>query len=256
MNALRSELIKTRAYRLTGALLPMVVIAMVAVGAFVLVTGAEAAINGQPLAAQLELVALAPSSGTFFSGLLVGIFAVVVVTADVSSGVANLSLMASGRRALLAAKATVGVLAALAASLVGAAAVGIAALLLLPGNLFRATVASSLLWGNLLGVFASHLVWATMGTAAALVLRRSAPALGVLLALMLAPPAISASLRGFNQPAAAGLVDLLPAGLMQAATVTGADAVTAVAAVPASLGLLAWCAVFVVVGWLGFRPAR
>lgn len=256
MNALRSELIKTRAYRLTGALLPMVVVAMVAVGAFALVTAAEAAVRGRPVAEQLELVALAPSSGTFFSGLLVGIFAVMVVTADASSGVINLSLMASGRRALLAAKATVGALAALVASVTGAVAVGVAALVLLPGNLFRAAVASSLLWGNLLGVLASHLVWATMGTAAALVLRRSAPALGILLGMMLAPPAISASLRGFNHPEAAGVVDLLPAGLMQAATVTGADAVTAIAAVPSSLGLLAWCVVFVVVGWLGFRPAH
>jgi ABC-type transport system involved in multi-copper enzyme maturation permease subunit len=256
VNALRSELIKTRAYRLTGALLPMVVVATVTVAAFVLVAGADAARGGETLAAQIELVALAPSSGTFLSDLLVGIFAVVVVTADLSSGTVNLSLMAVRRGELVAAKVALGVLAALAASVVAVAGVALAALVLLPGSLLRAAGSSTVLWGNVLGMLASHLTWATMGSAAALVLRRSAPALGVLLGLVLVPPVISASLRGIDQSVAAGLADLLPAGLMQAATVTAPDAVTALAPIPASLGLVGWCVVFVAIGGIGFRPLR
>lgn len=260
MNAWASELIKTRAYRLTTWLLPAVVVVMSAVGALSLLSASEVASRGEPIATQLETVAFAPGSGTFVSGLLVGIFATVVVTADFSSGVANLSLMASGRRPLFVAKLGIGLLAAFAASLIGSLGVGLAAFGLLPAELFWRASTAPVLWGNLLGVLASHLTWAALGTASAFVLRRSAAALGALLGLVLAPPALAATLRGFGQPAAANLVDLLPPGLMQAATLTGADSVSPVGAVPASLGLLVWCGVGVLVGWFAFgrrwRAAR
>lgn len=256
MNAWVSELIKTRAYRLTAWLLPAVAAVMTAVGAFSLVSASEAVGRGAPLAAQLETVAFAPGSGTFFSGLLVGIFAAVVVTADFSSGVVNLSLMASGRRPLFVAKLATGLLAALAASVVGSLGVGLAAAGLLPADLFWRASAAPVLWGNLLGVLTSHLAWAAMGAAAAFGLRRSAPALGTLLGLVLAPPALAATLRGFGQTTAAGLVDLLPPGLMQAATLTGADSVSSVGPVPASLGLLVWCGVGVLVSWAAFGRSR
>lgn len=256
MNALVSEFVKARAYRLTAWLLPLVMVAMVAVGAFSLLTAAEGAGRGEPPSALLEVVAFAPGSGTFFSGLLVGIFAVVLVTADFSSGVVNLSLMTLRRRDLFTAKVAVGALAALLASLAGSASVGLAALAMLPTELLGRAILAPVLWGNLLGVVACHLAWATMGAAAAFVFRRSAPALGVLLGIVLAPPAISASLRGLGLSSAAALVDLLPAGLMQSATLTGADSVAAVDPVPAALGLLAWCAVFAWFGWLGFRRRR
>lgn len=256
MNTLVSELVKVRAYRLTAWILPSVVVAMVGVAAFGLASAAEAFARGTSAPDLIEVVAFAPGSGTFVSGLLVGIFAMVVVTADETSGVINLSLMASRARDVLLAKLALGGLIALAVSVVGTVAVALAAVVLLPPELLSRTIVAPEVWVNVLGVATTHLAWAAMGSAAGLMLRRSALALGALMGLVLVPPVASASLRGAGLLRVAAAVDLLPPGLMQSATLTGADAVAAVTPVLASLGLLAWCVLFGALGGLGFRRSR
>lgn len=257
MNAWKSELIKLRAYRLSGWLLPLTTAAMTGVALFMLVIAAQAHRSGDPDGAALAGVAIAPGSGTFLSGLLVGILATIVVTADFSSGVMNLSLMTLPRGRLFVAKAAIGLVAAALVSLVGVIGVGVAAVIVLPNELLARALATPELWGNVFGTLMTHLTWAAMGVATAFMLRRSARVLGVLLLLTLGAPTLGATLGAFGHKWAADLINLLPAGLMAQAT---EGAVRGEGAVPhlwfASLGLLAWCVVFLVLGWVAFRRAR
>ncbi len=254
MNALASELIKLRAYRTTAWLFPLVLFAMAGIGAFSLFVVVDSLKKGAPVADQVPIIAFAPGSGTLISGMVLAVFVTITVTADYTSKVANLSLMALPRRAsLFGAKTVIGVGTAVLVSVLGVVAVTLAGFLMLPAEAFRLGAASPVTWGNILGVLTSHLIWATMALGLALVLRRSAPTLGVLLVIMLGTPAVAAALRSFDLPQVAKVLDVLPPGLMNAATVTGADAATTIHAVPASLGLTAWSVVFVALGWWGFR---
>lgn len=55
---------------------------------------------------------------------------------------------------------------------------------------------------------------------------------------------------------AARWAEYLPAGLMQAATVTGSESVLSVSPSVASLGLLLWAVAVSAGGWLAFRRAN
>ncbi len=163
MNALRSELIKLRAHRITWWLVPLVVAAMVSVAVLALLASLDAMNRGASRAEQLELVAVAPASGTLVSGLLIGVFAIIMVTSDTSTGVINLSLQVLSRRAVLLAKLSVGAMVTLTVSVAGLVGIALAAVIILPHDLLIDAMASRSVWVNVVGVLTTHVTWMSLG---------------------------------------------------------------------------------------------
>lgn len=249
--ALRSELIKTRSLRVSFLVLPLAVV-FLGGAAVVSLEIARRGDTGAGLRAMVESSAFAFSSGSLLSGLVLGVFGALIVTTDLGSGTINHSLILLPRRDIFVAKVALALLAAVATSVVGAVAVGLIAVALLPGSALTPLATSGVLWANLAGGLASHLTWASLGAAAAFVLRRQAMAMGGVLAIMLGLPAIGSAMSAVSGTELRW-ADYLPPGLMQAATVTGSEAVLAVGPLTASAGLLAWSGVLLAVGWLCFR---
>lgn len=250
-DALRSELIKVRALRTGYALLPVSALAMAATGALWL-DGARREAGADP-SASLESAAFAFGSGTLVSGVALAVFAALIVTTDLTSGTINHSLLALSRGRLFSAKSLLVSAAAATVSLVGTLAVGVVAAVMLPGALLAELAVSGTWWLNLLGLTASHLLWAILGSTAGLALRRQAPAVGAVLAVTLAVPAASASIAAVG--GATRWAEYLPAGLMQAATVTGSESMLSLSPGAASIGLLTWAIALAAIGWLAFRRA-
>lgn len=249
-NALRSELIKLRALRTSYALGPVSIVAMAGTAVLWLDNAGREAAGGAGPAAMIEAAAFAFGSGTLVSGVALAVFAALVATTDLSSGTINHSLLLLTRRHVFGAKLLLALGAAVAVSLAGTLAVGLVAALMLPGALV-ALAASGVWWLNLLGITASHLLWACLGCTAGLIFKRQAPAVGVVVAVTLAVPAIAATVAAMGAPTR--WAEYLPSGLMQAATVTGSESVLSVSPGMASVGLLAWVAALAAVGWLSFR---
>ena len=233
-DALRSELIKLRALRTTYALGPVSVLAMAGTAVLWLDGARREAGAGAAPSAIIESAAFAFGSGTLVSGVALAVFTALLVTTDLSSGTINHSLLLLTRGRVFGAK----LLLALAA-------------VMLPGTLLGALTTSGTWWLNLLGLTASHLLWACLGSTAGMVVKRQAPAVGVLLAVTLAVPVASATVAAIGGPTR--WAEYLPSGLMQAATVTGSESMLSLSPGIASLGLLAWVVAVAAVGWLSFR---
>ena len=103
-NAVGSELIKLRAYRLTYWLLPLALVFLVTAAAFgfdsVRLSAAEAA----PQSVLIDSAAYAFGLGSPLSGLVLGVFAALIVTADQGSGTIYQSLLVLSRRTVVLAK--------------------------------------------------------------------------------------------------------------------------------------------------------
>lgn len=251
-HAVRSELIKLRAYRVTYWLLPLVLVFLVGSAAFAFDAVAVSAASGAGQSTLIDSAAYAFGLGSLLSGLCLAVFAALIVTTDLGSGTLNQSLLVLPRHTVLLAKAVVAAAAAVLASVSGAVAVAALAAALLPSGLVGALLAAPALWTNLAGTLASHLTWTALGLGLGLLLQRQAAAMGATLVIMLGLPMAGASLTFAGHPQV--WLDYLPAGLMQAATVTGSSA-PAIAPLAASAALLAWCGVFVGGGWLRLRRA-
>lgn len=250
-DALRSELIKLRALRTTYALGPVSVLAMAGTAVLWLDGARREAGAGAAPSAIIESAAFAFGSGTLVSGVALAVFTALLVTTDLSSGSINHSLLLLTRGRVFGAKLLLALGAAMAVSLVGTLAVGLVAAVMLPGTLLGALTTSGTWWLNLLGLTASHLLWACLGSTAGMVVKRQAPAVGVLLAVTLAVPVASATVAAIGGPTR--WAEYLPSGLMQAATVTGSESMLSLSPGIASLGLLAWVVAVAAVGWLSFR---
>lgn len=250
IHAVRSELIKLRAYRLTYFLLPLVLVCLVvsAIFGFDAVRGSAA--EGTESSTLIESAAFAFGLGSWLSGVWLGVFAALMVTIDLGSGTLNQSLLVLPRRTVLLAKVVVAGAVAVLASLVGALAIAAAAIVMLPAGLPGVLVSAPALWTTLAGTLASHLTWTSLGLGMGLLMRRQAAAMGAALVIMLGLPLAGASFAfaGHTQH----WLQYLPAGLMQAATAAPSSQ-PALAPLAASTALLLWCGVFVGSGWLRLR---
>ena len=249
--AVRSELIKLRAYRTTFALLPLVIAFMVGGAAFGFDATRSSAAGGAAPADLIESAAFAFGSGSLLSGLCLGIFGAMIVTTDLGSGTVYQSLQVLPRRAVLLAKVLVGVLVATIATMIGVLAAGVLGLVMLPGTISVALGTSGARWPNRGGTLARPLTWTAMGIGLGFVLKRQAAAMGATLLIMLGLPAAGAVLVFTGQ--AQRWLDYLPAGLMQAATITGSGSALTLGPLAATAVLLIWSCVFVGGGWLMFR---
>lgn len=249
--ALSSELIKLRALRTSYALVPVSVVAMAGTALVWLDAARREAAAGATLSTVIESAAFAFGSGTLVSGVALAVFAALAVTTDLSSGTINHALLLLTRIRIFSAKMLLALAAAVAVSVAGVLAVGLAALVMLPVPLLGALATSRTWWLNLLGLTAVHLLWACLGCTAGLLFKRQAPAMGVVVAVTLAVPVVSASVAALGGPTRWS--EYLPSSLMQAATVTGSESIAGPAPGIASLFLLAWVAALIGLGWLAFR---
>lgn len=249
--AARSELIKLRAYRTTYALPPLVALMMAGGAAFGFDATRNSAASGAAPAELIDSAAFAFGSGSLLSGLCLGIFGAIIVTTDLGSGTVNQSLQVLPRRSILLAKVVVGGLFATIATMVGVLVASALGLVMLPSAVNAGLVTSAALWTNLGGTLASHLTWTSMGIGFGFLMKRQAPAMGATLLIMLGLPAAGAVLVFTGQ--AQRWLEYLPAGLMQAATATGAGSALSLGPLAATAALLIWCCLFVGGGWLMFR---
>ena len=249
-NAVGSELIKLRAYRLTYWLLPLALVFLVTAAAFgfdsVRLSAAEAA----PQSVLIDSAAYAFGLGSPLSGLVLGVFAALIVTADQGSGTIYQSLLVLSRRTGVLAKVLASGAAAALITAVGTFAIAAVALVMLPGSLVGALAAAPALWVTLAGTLVSHLTWVAVGLGFSLLLQRQASAVGAMVMLLFVVPMVGAALVAAGRTQ--NWLGYLPAGLMQTATGT-VTAQPGPTALLACVLLLGWCVAFVEAGWLRFR---
>lgn len=189
-NAVGSELIKLRAYRLTYWLLPLALVFLVTAAAFgfdsVRLSAAEAA----PQSVLIDSAAYAFGLGSPLSGLVLGVFAALIVTADQGSGTIYQSLLVLSRRTVVLAKVLASGAAAALITAVGTFAIAAVALVMLPGSLVGALAAAPALWVTLAGTLVSHLTWVAVGLGFSLLLQRQASAVGAMVMLLFVVPMV------------------------------------------------------------------
>lgn len=254
INDLRAEWVRARAYRITVWAWPVMALAALGFAAFGVLAIRDALAAGSTVVSQVETLAYLPGGASGVNGLLVAILATTLVTADESSGTARQLRMVVSDTRLLASRLSVVVLLAVAATVVSAAAgLGVAAATL-PSALLVATLASTVLWVNILGTLLVHATWGLLAFAAASLVPRSAVALGLVLAIVLGAPMLEMSLRALSWDTRA--LAFLPEALMRAATVTGSEAVTTVAPLAAVGLLVGWCLALAALAGVGTRRLR
>lgn len=251
--AVLAELVKVRAYRLTYWLLPLCLVSLVGAAALGYDATSAGLAAGADARSTLEGAAFAFGSGSLGCGILICIYAAAIVTADLGSGTVNHSLIAATRGTVVAAKVTVALLVVTVVSAAGFVAVTALGFVMLPSSIMSTLLLTSLLWTHVAGVVAALCTWAGLGLALALFVRRQAAATGLALLLVLAIPLLSSALTLAGRSMA--WLDLLPGGLMQAATVTGSQGVPLASPLLATAGLLLWTGAFVAGGWWWFRRA-
>ena len=254
LNDIRAEMVRAKAYRLTIWILPFTVLVCLGIGAFSVMAIQDALQKGAELSSQVEAVAFLPGAATFFSGLLLAAWATTLVTADWSSGTVNYVQMAMADGRILRARIAVLFGAVLTITLASIMVMCLMAVLFLPTPLIAATLAAPVLWANVVGAFMVHATWACLAVVAAWWVPKPAISMGLVLVVLLATPALKTAATSLGVETS--LFSFLPASLMQAATVTGAEAMTKVAPLAASGLLLLWCAGAVASGPIALRRDR
>ena len=104
MRDVRAELVRSKAYRITYWVWPLILLSTLAAVAFSSSAIQKALEEGATPTSQIEAVAFMPGSPTFFSGLLLAFWTTTLVTADWSSGTINHIHMAMSDGRILHAK--------------------------------------------------------------------------------------------------------------------------------------------------------
>lgn len=254
MNDIRAELVKAKAYRQSYWMWPLMFIAAGLVSAFSVSAITQALEQGESLADQVPAVAFLTGAPTFFVGLILAAWATTLVTADSSSGMAHHSHMAMTDVRIFSSKGFLIAAAAVLATILTAVTGLAVAIVLVPTQLITMAVTSSLFWINVLGTFSVHLFWGLLALVAALFVPRPALSMGIVLAIVLAVPAIEAAATSAGLNTA--IFKSLPSALMTSALVTGTDAVTAISPLLSIVLLIAWCAVLVGLSPVALRRSR
>ena len=254
MRDVRAELVRSKAYRITYWVWLLILLATLAAVAFSSSVVQKALEEGATHASQIEAVAFMPGSPTFFSGLLLAFWATTLVTADWSSGTINHIHMAMSNGRILRAKLIVISTASLLTTVITTGAAVALCFSLLPASLVLATLASPVLWINVLGTFAVHLTWGILALVAAWWLPKPALSVGTVLIVVVGVPALETALTtaGLDTP----IFSYLPSSLMNAATLTGSELATRLTPLLAGLLLILWCAVVTASAPIALRRGR
>lgn len=199
-------------------------------------SAAEAA----PQSVLIDSAAYAFGLGSPLSGLVLGVFAALIVTADQGSGTTSRCWCLSRRTVVLAKVLASGAAAALITA-VGTFAIAAVALVMLPGSLVGALAAAPALWVTLAGTLVSHLTWVAVGLSFSLLLQRQASAVGAMVMLLFVVPMVGAALVAAGHPELARV----PSGFDLMQTATGTVAQPGPTALLACVLLLGWCLAFV-----------
>ena len=143
MRDVRAELVRSKAYRITYWVWPLILLSTLAAVAFSSSAIQKALEEGATPTSQIEALAFMPGSPTFFSGLLLAFWTTTLVTADWSSGTINHIHMAMSDGRILRAKLIMVSAASLLTTVITTGTAVALSFLLLPSSLVLATLPSS-----------------------------------------------------------------------------------------------------------------
>lgn len=254
MRDVRAELVRSKAYRITYWVWPLILLSTLAAVAFSSSAIQKALEEGATPTSQIEAAAFMPGSPTFFSGLLLAFWTTTLVTADWSSGTINHIHMAMSDGRILRAKLIMVSAASLLTTVITTGTAVALSFLLLPSSLVLATLPSSVFWVNVLGTLAVHLTWGLLALVAAWWLSKPALSVGAVLVVVLGAPALETAFAsaGVSTP----VFSYLPSSLMNTATLTGSELATKMTPLMAGLLLVAWCAVALASAPIALRRGR
>lgn len=253
VNDIRAELVRARSYRLTWAIWPLIAFTAAGFNAFAVSAVHSALATGESAADQISSVAFLPGMSSGLTGLFVAILATTLVTADEGSGTTRSLRMVMSDRRIVAARAAVVGLVALAATAI-TTLVAVLGAATLPTTVALASLGSAQFWGNVVSTVFVHLTWGLLALAFASWWPRAAVSMGGVLAVMLGAPSVEMALRAAQWET--GAFAWLPEPLIRAATATGAGAATVMTA-PAAVAVLAlWCVALAALASAGTNRLR